>query len=175
MSNEEKSSKTDRLADKQDKENNEGITSEKSECEQCSVLNDKYLHLAADYQNYQKRTEKDRALWIGQAQQGLLLHVIKIIDDFDRALSEHHEQEHNEQLEAWLEGFELIGKSLNKLLDQYGVKKIEDYSQFNPELHEAVANVDSPDHKSGEIVTVFEAGYMVGDKVLRPAKETVAK
>jgi len=171
MSNEEKI-----LRQAQDERGEEEHESQKQMgCKQCEVLNENYLHLAADYQNYQKRTEKDRSLWIGQAQQGLLLHVIKIIDDFDRALAQHTAQEQSEQFDAWLQGFELIGKSLNKLLDQYGVKKIDDYSQFNPELHEAVANVDSPDHKTGEIVTVYEPGYMVGDKVLRPAKVTVAK
>ncbi len=165
MSNEEKI----------EKENTENTTTEQSECEQCTALNEKYLHLAADYQNYQKRAEKDRLLWIGQAQQEMLLRVIRIVDDFDRALEQHKAQEHSEQLDAWLEGFELIGKSLYKLLDQYGVIKIAEYDQFNPELHEAVANVDSPDHKTGDIVTVYEAVYMIGDKVLRPAKVTVAK
>jgi molecular chaperone GrpE len=148
---------------------------ESETCKTCESWHNKYLHLAADYQNYQKRTEKDRMLWIGQAQQELLLRIIKIVDDFDRAIGQQNQQLNSQDLQAWLEGFEMIGKSLHKLLEQYGVKKITDYSSFDPEWHEAVAQIESPDHQTGMIVEVFEPAYMINETILRPAKVTVAK
>ncbi len=144
-------------------------------CEQCSQWEDKYLHMAADFQNYKRRSEKDRSNWVGAAQEEMLVRVLKIIDDFDRALSQHQSQEHSEQLDAWLQGFELIGKTMHKMLDEYDVKKITEYKTFDPNFHEAVAQVESEGHQEGAIVDVYEPGYLIGEKVLRPAKVTVAK
>ncbi len=144
-------------------------------CVNCDLLNNKYVHLLADFQNYKRRVEKDRAIWVGDAQEALLLRLLPIVDDFDRALQQHHAHEQSTELDAWLKGFELIGKSLYKLFDQYGVVRMQDYSAFDPVLHEAVAQVESDKHESGAIVDVYESGFMIGDKVLRVAKVSVAK
>ncbi|MEX0671725.1 MAG: nucleotide exchange factor GrpE [Candidatus Babeliales bacterium] len=157
--------------------NTENTAQEKAQekCTACADWESKYLHLAADYQNYQRRTEKDRILWVTRAQEDILMRVLKIIDDFDRALAQHQDQKGNQSLDAWIAGFTLISKSFDKLLSSYGITKIAVTTIFDPELHEAVAQVVAHDKKSGTIVEVFEAGYMMGDRVLRPAKVSVAQ
>jgi len=160
------SSNSNEHADKS--ENNDS----KKEIEQWKTL---CLRAAADLENYKRRVEKDQALWYKQAQERVLLDLLKVVDDFDRAQEERQDQEPSEELKGWFEGFELIYKSFQKMLQQYDVDEIEQMTQFDPHLHEAVVQVDSPDHESGQIVEVLQKGYMFKDDVLRPAKVTVAK
>lgn len=145
-------------------------------CKQnCQEWKDKYLHVAADLQNYKRRIEKEQALWIDRAQGDLLLRLLAIVDDFDRALSEHHNRERTPELDQWLKGFELIGKGLYKLLQELQVTEIKDTIYFDPTLHEAIVQVEDAQRSSGEIVDVIQKGFMFKERVLRPAKVTVAK
>ena len=131
---------------------------------------DRFLRTAADFENYKKRTEKEKAIWISSAQSSLLQDIVGIVDDFDRAFA----LKATDTAQA-IAGFELIYKSLQKLLEKYGVHEIKEVSHFDPAMHEAIMQVESPDHKQGDIVQVLQKGYMFKGEVLRPAKVSVAK
>lgn len=134
----------------------------------------RYVQVSADMQNYKRRMEKEQLTWTRRAQESILVQLLPIVDDFDRALDEH--KKHTEQdLSAWMVGFEMISKELYKFLKSVHVTEMPATSSFDPEKHEAVAQVESSDVASGDIVEVLQKGYMLGDAVLRPAKVTVAR
>ena len=135
---------------------------------------DKYLSLTADFQNYKKRTAQERIDWAQDAQKLVFIDILAVIDNFERALGQEKKRESSEGI-AWLAGFEMIYQSLEKLLVKFGVKEITDFSVFNPKYHEALVQVESDKHKSGEIVQVLQKGYIMHDKVIRPATVSVAK
>lgn len=126
------------------------------------------LLTAADFENFKRRTEKERVLWITNTQATILTDVIGIVDDFERAFTTQNEA-------IPLEGFQMIYKSFQKLLEKYGVQDIKEISEFDPNLHEAIMQVESPDHQAGQIVQVLQKGYRFKDQILRPAKVSVAK
>ena len=136
--------------------------------------NDKYLSLTADFQNYRKRVELDRAEWSYEAQKKVFLDILDIIDNFERALDQERKRE-NVESTAWLAGFELIYQSMEKMINKFGIQVITDFSTFNPKYHEALVQVDSADHNSGDIVQVFQKGYIMHERVIRPATVSVAK
>lgn len=133
----------------------------------------RFVRVSADLENFRRRVEKERIDWMRVAQAEVLQDLLSVVDDFDRALQEGEKSDSD--IASFLEGFSLISKSLYKLLEKYGVTEITEHKTFDPNLHEAIAQVDSPDHQSGEIVQVMQKGFMLKDKVLRPAKVTVAK
>lgn len=135
---------------------------------------EKYLTLTADFENYKKRVNSERADWATDAQKRIVLDLLAIVDNFERALEQEKKREDNANI-AWLAGFEMIYQSLEKALAKYGVQAITDFSVFNPKYHEALMQVESGKHKSGEVVQVLQKGYMMNDKVIRPATVSVAK
>jgi molecular chaperone GrpE len=127
----------------------------------------------ADFANYRRRMERDSAT----LQQNLTGTIIKrylvVLDDLDRALKARPTQGEGA---AWSEGVELIARKLSSILDMEGVKIISaDGAQFDPVLHEAISHENSPDHHSGQVIEVVQRGYMIGDRVLRPALVRVAQ
>ena len=124
------------------------------------------MYMSAEFDNFRKRTEKERVQWIVSAQSGVILDLVSIADDFDRALSGQKNQD---------TGLELIKKSIDNILKKYDVQEITEISEFDPNLHEAIMQVESPDHKSGQIVSVLQKGYKFKGQILRPAKVSVAK
>ena len=135
---------------------------------------EQYLRLNADLQNYKRRIEKERTEWMHLAQEKVLEPMLSIADDLDRAI-ENSEKNPEVAKSAWFEGFKLIQKNLHKALADLGVQEIPVSGDFNPELHEALVQVESPDHKSGHIVQLLNKGYTLKGKVLRHAKVSVAK
>jgi len=127
---------------------------------------EKYLYVRADFDNVQRRMAKDmdRLMWDAQAK--LLREVLDVVADFERALEAHKTEQ---------DGFVLIYKRLLKFLEQVGVKEIEVQQHFDPELHEAVAQVSAPGHESGSIVQVLQKGYRFKNEILRPARVSVAQ
>ncbi|BDC34669.1 hypothetical protein Noda2021_06270 [Candidatus Dependentiae bacterium Noda2021] len=132
------------------------------------------LRLSADFDNYQRRNEKEKASWMHIAQSNVFTDLLSIIDDFDRAVDQLSKNAHHE-IKAQLDGFVLIQKNLYKVLEKYGVKEITQMTTFDPEIHEGLVQVDSPDHESGAIVGVLQKGFTFKNSVLRPAKVSVAK
>ena len=131
--------------------------------------------VAADFENFKKRVERDRVTWTQSAQAEVLRDLLPVIYDFDRAISEYQKREGQVEHESWIAGFELIRKSLNKLLQTYGVTVIEQMTHFDPEFHEALSQIESPNHQSGSIVEIVNKGYMFNKHLLRPARVIVAK
>ncbi len=122
--------------------------------------------IAADMENLKRRTAREQAQWRILAQADLLKDLLPIVDNFERAVA--HSDKNADQ------GIAMIYQSLQSFLTQAGVKEVS-YAEFNPTFHEALMQVDTPDHQSGVIVTVLEKGYAMGDYVIRPAKVSVAK
>jgi len=167
-----------------DKKNDEIKKNEEKEVEnpalqacqkELETYKDKFVRVAADFKNFKGRVEKEKASWIHIAQSELMHDLLSIVDDFDRALQEKKEQAVSEEVAAFLDGFVMIRKSLYKFLENYKVAEITEIKQFDPNLHEAIAQVDSDKHESGDIVEVLQKGFMFKDLVLRPAKVVVAK
>lgn len=130
----------------------------------------KYTRLSADFENYKRRIAKEHSELMGVVRAQMLTNVLAIVDDFDRAMSHKDESE----TRSWVNGITMIYQSMQDYLKKMGVKEVS-YDLFDPSLHEALLQVESDDHKPGEIVEVMEKGYMLGDRVVRPAKVSVAK
>lgn len=156
----------------------EPVLTEKEQLEKANAAatewTDKYLSLTADFQNYKKRIVQERTDWAHDAQKLVFLDLLAVIDNFERALDQEKKRENAEGV-AWLAGFEMIYQSLEKLLNKFGVQEITDFSVFNPKYHEALVQVESSKHKSGAVVQVLQKGYIMHDKVIRPATVSVAK
>jgi|TARA_R110000737_G_scaffold346372_2_gene376083 molecular chaperone GrpE len=131
---------------------------------------DKYLRLYSEFDNYRRRTAKERVELIKTAGEDVLAVLIPVVDDFERAKKSIDGQE----IEASVkEGVDLIYNKLIKVLDQKGLKamEVETGHEFNPELHEAVTQFPAPDDSlKGKVIDVVEKGYVLGDKVIRFAK-----
>jgi len=133
---------------------------------------DGWQRARADFSNYKKRVERDQALLNKNVTGGIIKRYLEITDDLARAL-ENRPQEGDGA--AWADGIELIYRKLMTILENEGVVPMETDGQlFDPNLHEAISLEDSPEHESGEIIEVLKQGFLLGDRVLRPATVRVA-
>ena len=127
----------------------------------------------ADFLNYKKRLERDQEQRNNNFTLNLIKKYLVILDDLDRALKTR--PTHGDGA-AWSAGVELIYRKLQNYLEMEGVRPFPtDQKTFDPTLHEAISHEASPDHESGEIIEVVQQGYMLGDRVLRPALVRVAQ
>lgn len=156
--------------------NEQGMTSNtQNACgDELALIKEKFIRLGADFQNYKKRVEKDRLEWMDKSKADVLVGMLTIVDNFDRALDEA-KHVNNEQLSEWLKGFELIHKVFYEFLKDQGVEAVSQNEVFDPTYHEAIAQLESPNHQTGQIIDLFEKGFLYKGKVLRTAKVTVAK
>jgi len=133
---------------------------------------DRWLRKTAEFDNYRKRVERERREQADQKVTNLLLELLPIIDDFDRALT----MDAGEGGAAYRKGIELIHAKLNDLLRKNGVSPIDSLGlDFDPNLHQAVIHESSPEHREGEVIGELARGYTIGDRLLRPAMVKVAK
>jgi molecular chaperone GrpE len=128
---------------------------------------------AADFANYRRRTEQEREQTLGLANEMLLLKLLSVVDDFDRALAATpKELEHL----GWVEGLWLVERKLRNLLESEGVTPIEAVGKpFDPREHEAVLHEETTSAPDGTVISELQRGYRVRDRVLRPALVSVAK
>ena len=134
---------------------------------------DKYLRLAAEFDNYKKRVQKERADLLNYGNEKLLKEVLPLVDALERALG-HAEK--SVDFDVFVEGLKLILDQFTGMLGKNGVEAIESVgSDFDPNFHEAMIQVESKDHQTNEVVEEFEKGYMLNGRLLRPAKVSVAK
>lgn len=127
---------------------------------------------AADFQNYRRRTEQDRADLVAFASEGLLRKVLPLADDFERALAHAPA---DGVAAAWVEGMAAIDRKLRMLLDSEGVTPIEALGQpFDPRLHDAIIHEPTTEHPDGTVVKELQRGYELNGRVLRPALVAVA-
>ena len=132
-------------------------------------LKDKYLRLAAEFENYKRRTTKERADLFKSANQELMMALLPVLDDFDRA--RHHTKD-TEDANTVRESIDIIHNKLQKTLNQKGLAPMEAKGgAFDPDLHEAITQIPAPSEElKGKIVDEVEKGYYLGDKVIRHAK-----
>lgn len=133
------------------------------------------MRVSADLENFRRRMEKERSRWMDLAQAKVVGDILSIVDNFEAVLNQTEKKELSEDLKKWFDGFAMINTLLSKTLQDHGLQEIIENEQFDPELHEAVSQIDSQDHESGEIVQVLQKGYRFKDQVLRPSKVSVAK
>jgi molecular chaperone GrpE len=127
----------------------------------------------ADFSNYKKRVDRDQAQVYQNAAGAIIKRFIDVLDDLDRALKNRPQEGDGA---VWANGIELIYRKLISILESEGVKAMNLQGQsFDPNLHEAITLEESADHESGQIIEVLQQGYMLGDRVLRPALVRVAK
>lgn len=140
--------------------------------EQLEDLKDKYLRTVAEFDNYKKRTLKEKTELILNGGEKTIGAILPVLDDFERALADK-----SEDPEAIREGVKMIFNKFVKTLETLGVKKIEtDGQDFNVDYHEAIAMVPGMgDDKKGKIIDCVQAGYMLNDKVIRHAKVAVGQ
>jgi molecular chaperone GrpE len=132
---------------------------------------DRWLRKSAEFDNYRKRIERERREQADQAVVDLLQELLLVVDDFDRALTVS-----GDEGGAYRKGVELIHAKLHDMLRRQGVRPMEVLgSDFDPNIHMAVMHEDSPEHREGEVIGELQKGYMLHDRLLRPAMVKVAK
>lgn len=135
-----------------------------------SDLKDKYLRLYSDFENYRKRTSKERIDLIKTASEDVLKELIPVVDDFERAFRASEAETDPKKIR---EGNQLIFHKLVRVLESKGLKAMDDLTgkSFDPDTQEAITQIPAPsDEMKGKIIDVVEKGYMLGDKVVRFAK-----
>lgn len=147
---------------------------ELTEAEKYAELNDRFIRLYAEFDNFRKRTHKERIDLISNASAGILKDLITVLDDFERAIQNN---EKVDDIDAVKEGFELIHTKFKGILESKGLKQMESKGVvFDSELHEAIANVPSPsENDKGKVIDDIEKGYYLNEKVIRFAKVVVGQ
>ena len=135
-------------------------------------LYDRLLRKTAEFDNYRKRLERERREQADRTVIGLLEEFLPVVDDFDRALT----LDAGGESTPYRKGMELIHSKLHDLLRKQGVRPIDALgADFDPNLHQAVVYEESPGRREGEVIGELQRGYLLGDRLLRPAMVKVAK
>jgi len=136
------------------------------------ALQDRMLRLAAEFENYRKRVDRERRDQADAAVAAAVEDLLPVIDNLERALNTPA----GSDVDAYRQGVELIHRQMLDILRKRGVTAIESVgTDFDPQIHQAVAHESSGDHREGEVMEEFGRGYKLGDRLLRPAMVKVAK
>ncbi len=138
------------------------------------VEKDKFLRLFAEFENYKKRTTKERIELFKTAGQDLMTSMLPIMDDFDRGLAEIKKSKDKELLK----GMQLISDKLKKTLEQKGlsIMNVRAGDAFNADIHEAITQIPAPSAKlKGKVIDCIESGYKLGDKIIRYPKVVIGQ
>lgn len=134
-------------------------------------LDDQYKRLAAEFDNYKKRTQKEMAELIQTANKRVVLLMLEVLDDIERA-----EKQELQDVEAFRQGVTLIFDKLRNNLQQLGVEKLAALDEsFNTDLHEAITELSVEENRRGKVVDVVQNGYTLGGKLIRFAKVVIGK
>ncbi len=134
---------------------------------------DGWQRTQAEFSNYKKRIERDQSLTQQMIRAEVVKRYLPVLDDIERALQNRPA---DPTAAEWANGVELIYRKLKSILETEGVKRIEAEGQmFDPNFHEAIAQEPSDDHESGQVISVIQHGYMLGDRVIRHALVRVAQ
>lgn len=137
-----------------------------------AALTDRLLRLQADFDNFRKRTLREKSELIRQANENLVVELLPVLDHMDLALeaATRHGAD-----DALIQGFRLVGEQFQTVLSRFGVTPLDATSgPFDPNIHEAIAHLPSPDVRDHEIITQTRRGYTLGDRLLRPARVVVS-
>ena len=142
--------------------------------DQINELNDKYLRLYSEFDNYRKRTSKERLELFKTAGQDILTDLLPVLDDFERAIQNIDSSDNSEAIQT---GINLIYNKFKSILENKGLKHFKSIeTEFDPEVHEAITKIPAPSKKlKGKVVDEIEKGYMLNDKVIRFAKVVVGE
>lgn len=148
--------------------------SDNDQGQQIAELKDKYVRLFAEFENYKRRTAKERIELIKTASQDAIAALLPVIDDFDRAKKIADDPESTEQFS---DGVTLVYDKLKKTLANKGLKAMESTGEdFDPEYHEAITEIPAPiEDMKGKVIDTVETGYFLNDKIIRYAKVVVGK
>jgi len=172
----EQLAKDENLANEEAKEQ---VADEKSELQKCqeelSEQKDKFLRAYAEFENMKKRLEKEKANAVAFANESFAKDLLSVIDSFESALATIEKIEGDETVEKIKEGMALTYEQLTKVLKKHGVEEIENEGVFDPHVHQVIQQVESEAHEKNEIVDVYQKGYKLKDRVLRPSMVTTKK
>ena len=147
-----------------------------SQAKELMDLQDKYLRLAAEFDNYKRRIHKERVELLRTANEGLLLEFLSVLDNLERALKVARSSHSAVTNEALIEGVDITLRLFKGVLEKAGVKEIESLGQpFDPALHHAVEQVESADDPENTVVEEVLRGYLMDQRVLRPALVKVSR
>ncbi len=136
-------------------------------------LSNRYIRLQADFNNFRKRTEKERESTYQYAAQELIGSLLPVMDNFDRALKVNIEES---TLESLYKGVEMVYKQLMDVLQSNGLEEINALGEkFDPNFHHAVAQEENDEYEENTVLEIFQKGYKVKDKVIRPSMVKVSK
>lgn len=140
-------------------------------------LEDRYLRVNAEFENMRKRLEKEKFSAVAYANELFARDMLSIIDALDSAsaLKESEDIKSEELFEKVKEGIDLTVDQFKKSFEKHGIELVDVSGEFDPNFHEAVMQVDSEEKKSGDILQVFQKGYKIRDRVLRPAMVSIVK
>lgn len=134
---------------------------------------DKYVRVVAEFENYKKRQERQKADFLKMSNEALIRDLLPILDSFDRAL-EH--SQNSEVPKSYIEGIELARKSFMDVLEKNGLKPINAIGEeFDPHFHEAIMQQEDPDVDENTVISEVHQGFMLNDKLLRPSMVIVSK
>ena len=130
-------------------------------------LFNKFVRLQAEYDNFRKRTQREKAADLKYKSQALVTNLLPVLDDFERALTTASD---NESIASFVDGIKIIYRQLNTVIETEGVEVIEAVGEvFDPNLHQAVVTVNDDQYEENVVVEVLQKGYQLKDRVLRPA------
>jgi len=139
---------------------------------------DKYLRTHADFENSKRLLAKDKMAAVSYANESFANDMLSVVDSFESALASidaTEGEDGSDVLEKIKEGLELTYGQLTKVLEKNSIKAVDVEGEFNPDLHQAIMQVDSEEHEAGQIVQVLQKGYTIKERLLRPAMVSTAK
>jgi len=189
MSNEDKETQEEILQAQEDSTNessvedsdtqdsNESEENELTKCqEELEAQKDQYLRAHADFENYKKRLEKEKNNSLIYANEAFAKDLLIVLDTFENALkSVDSVEESSQAVEKIKEGMNLTYDQLLSILKKHGVEEVEASGEFNPEFHQAVTQLESNEHESGQIVQVLQKGYKLKERLLRATMVATCK
>jgi len=140
--------------------------------EQVAQLEDKYLRANAEFENLRKRMEKEKFQAISYAHEQFAKDLLPVIDALEIAVNASESDEGSGKIK---EGIGLTIEQFKKCFEKHGINSIQDDGEFNPNVHEAVMQIESEEHETGQIVQVFQKGYTIKERILRPAMVSISK
>ncbi len=144
--------------------------------EQIAQLEDQYLRTNAEFDNIKKRMEREKREAINYASEEFARDLLPAIDSLELAIDSLDEIDADEEVvNKMKEGINLTIEQFKKAFEKHGIKVVDIEEGFNPHFHEAIMQIESEEHNKGDIVQIFQKGYTIKDRVLRPAMVSIAK
>jgi len=138
---------------------------------ECAEWKDKYLRCIAEFENYRRRSNEEKANWIKMATQRFALEICEVADNFERALNQVSEDKKDD---SFVKGMMMIAEQLKKVMEKEGITKIDALGKpFDPAIHDALAHIPS-EYDENTVAAVIQNGYMLYDKLLRPVRVAVS-